>query len=98
MAKNRDGKPGQEPFDLIIADGDTPAMGGIDLVTKLRSIRYPAGIIVFLTNMNNDLVPGYEQLGVKGILKKPLELSDLRQCMETLGETKGAHDNEPKRL
>jgi CheY-like chemotaxis protein len=82
-------KPGQEPFDLIIADGDTPAMGGIDFVTRLRSIRYAAGIIVFLVSMNNDLIQGYEQLGVKGILKKPLELSDLRQCVEALGKTGG---------
>ena len=82
-------KPGQDPFDVVIADGDTPAMGGIDLVTKLRSVRFPGRIIVFLASMDDGLVEGYEQLGVKGILKKPLELSDLRECLEAIGAAEG---------
>lgn len=72
-------KSDQVTFDLIIADGDSPTMGGIDLVTKLRSVRYSAAIVVFLARMDDDLVRGYQGLGTKRILQKPLELSELRE-------------------
>ena len=61
---------------------------GVELVTKLQSVRYPAGIIVFLASMENNLVERYEQLGVKGILRKPLTLSDLSECLQAIGAAK----------
>lgn len=78
-------KSDQVTFDLIIADGDSPTMGGIDLVTKLRSVRYSAAIVVFLARMDDDLVRGYQGLGTKRILKKPLKLSELREFRVTIG-------------
>lgn len=74
------------PFDIVIADGDTPAMGGLELVSKLQSVGYPGHIIVFLASMEDALVGRYEQLGVKGILRKPLALSDLSEFLEAIAQ------------
>lgn len=76
---------GSGRFDIVIADGDTPAVGGFRLVSKLRSGGDPVPIVVFLANIDNELAGRYAQLGGIEILKKPPALSDLSECLKAIG-------------
>jgi CheY-like chemotaxis protein len=57
-------------------------MDGIGLVTKLRSVCYPGIIIIILSaDASPAEIQSYEPLGVDRILRKNVELWELRQSL-----------------
>lgn len=65
-------------YDIIISDHHMAGLNGIGLVIKLREIGYLGKIAIVSSELNREVTDEYHQLGVKRILYKPVELSDLR--------------------
>ncbi len=84
-------KAGKGQFGVVIIDHEMPRMGGMDssgLVTKLRSVCYPGGIIILSANAGSAELQSYEPFGVNRILRKPVELWELRQSLSTQTSTR----------
>jgi len=65
-------------YDIIISDHHMGGMNGLELVMKLREMKYPGRIAVVSSEMGADIAEEYRRLGVDRILYKPVELSELR--------------------
>jgi CheY-like chemotaxis protein len=65
-------------YDIVISDHHMAGLNGIGLVIKLREIGYPGKIAIVSSELNREVADEYHQLGIKKILYKPVELSDLR--------------------
>jgi CheY-like chemotaxis protein len=65
-------------YDIVISDHHMAGLNGIGLVIKLREIGYPGKIAIVSSELNREVAEEYHELGVKRILYKPVELSDLR--------------------
>ena len=65
-------------FDIVISDHHMARMNGLELVMRLREIKYPGAIAVVSSELNEDVALEYRALGVEKILYKPIELSKLR--------------------
>jgi CheY-like chemotaxis protein len=65
-------------YDIVISDHHMVNMNGLELVMKLREIKYPGKIAVVSSEMGADIAEEYRRLGVDRILYKPVELSELR--------------------
>lgn len=75
---------GKHQFAFVIIDHDIPSFGemdGIGIVTKLRSVCYPGGVIVLSANGNSAEFESYNRLGVVEILAKPVTLWRLGQSI-----------------
>jgi CheY-like chemotaxis protein len=65
-------------YDIVISDHHMGGMNGLELVMKLREIKYPGKIAIVSSELNQDVEEEYRSLGVERILYKPVALSDLR--------------------
>jgi two-component system, chemotaxis family, chemotaxis protein CheY len=65
-------------FDIVISDHHMARMNGLELVMRLREIKYPGAIAIVSSELNEDVALEYRALGVEKILYKPIELSELR--------------------
>ncbi len=65
-------------FDIVISDHHMAVMNGLELVIKLREIKYPGMIAIVSSELNVDVETEYRRLGIEKILYKPIELSELR--------------------
>ena len=68
-------------YDLVISDHHMGGMNGLELVMKLREIKYPGRIAIVSSEMGVDIAEEYRRLGVDRILYKPVELSELRSLV-----------------
>ena len=68
-------------YDVVITDHHMETMNGLELVMKLREIRYPGLIAVVSSELNDDVEHEYRNMGVEKILYKPVELSALRSLV-----------------
>jgi two-component system, chemotaxis family, chemotaxis protein CheY len=67
-----------EAYDIVITDHHMAGMNGLELVMKLREIKYPGRIAVVSSEMGADIAEEYRRLDVNRILYKPVELTELR--------------------
>jgi CheY-like chemotaxis protein len=65
-------------FDIVISDHHMAVMNGLELVIRLREIKYPGMIAIVSSELNVDVETEYRRLGIEKILYKPIELSELR--------------------
>jgi CheY-like chemotaxis protein len=65
-------------YDIVISDHHMGGMNGLELVMKLREIKYPGKIAIVSSELNEDVEEEYRNHGVERILYKPVALSDLR--------------------
>jgi CheY-like chemotaxis protein len=65
-------------YDIVISDHHMTRMNGLELVMKLREIKYPGAIAIVSSELNEDVAEDYRRLGIQNILYKPVSLSDLR--------------------
>jgi CheY-like chemotaxis protein len=65
-------------YDIVISDHHMGGMNGLELVMKLREIKYPGKIAIVSSELNEDVEEEYRNQGVERILYKPVALSDLR--------------------
>jgi two-component system chemotaxis response regulator CheY len=74
-------KADPEAFDIVITDHHMAAMNGLELVIRLREIRFPGMIAVVSSELSSDTEVEYRKLGVDNILYKPVAISDLRSLV-----------------
>lgn len=74
-----DGHPAHEliaanpdAYDLIITDHEMPIMTGLELVTCLRCLAYHGKVLVYSSSLDSSTAAAYRQLGVDGLMDKPL--------------------------
>jgi CheY-like chemotaxis protein len=71
-------KAGSEAYDIVITDHHMGGMNGLELVMKLREIKFTGMIAIVSSEINVEVADDYHRLGIERILYKPVELSDLR--------------------
>jgi PAS domain S-box-containing protein len=73
-----------ELFDLVVTDMTMPFLTGIELARRLRGIR--ADLPVILCTGYSDLIKGKkpEDLGVREIVMKPYQISDLARTIRRI--------------
>lgn len=71
-------------YDVIITDHHMPTISGLELVAQLRALRFPGKIIVFSSELSNEVDDGYRRYAVDHILPKPIFPSDLRAIFAAL--------------
>lgn len=71
-------------FDLVITDHHMPNLNGLELVTKLREIVFPGRIMVFSSELGDEVARHYRKLKVDRILYKPVFPSTLRMVLSEL--------------
>lgn len=65
-------------YDIVISDHHMGGMNGLELVMKLREIKFPGKIAIVSSELNEDVEEEYRHHGVDRILYKPIALADLR--------------------
>ena len=65
-------------YDIVISDHHMARMNGIELVMRLREIKFPGMVAIVSSELNSDVEQEYRRLGVGRIVYKPVELSELR--------------------
>lgn len=75
---------GGASYDLVITDHHMPRMNGLELVTAIRRLGYPAKLMVFSSELSPAVADEYRKLNVDRILFKPVYPSYLRQVLAEL--------------
>lgn len=66
-------------FDLVITDHHMPRMDGLELVRRLRQMKFPGRIMVFSSELSPAIADAYLNLEVDHLLTKPINPSVLRE-------------------
>ena len=79
-------------FDLLITDHHMPRLNGLELVRCLRRLPFAGRIIVFSSELSEEINEQYRKLGVDLILPKPIFPVTFRTMLRELfqGELKNA--------
>ncbi len=73
-----------DAFDLVITDHHMPNMNGLEFVEHLRAMKWPGKIIVFSSELKDEVRVAYLALKVDGVLPKPIFPSELRRVLAEL--------------
>ena len=84
-----DGKQGLESIrnldsNLVLLDLAMPNFSGVDVIDYLKkeNLIESRNIIIFTaSSVSNDLFEDLKKIGVKGILKKPVDMNDLEELI-----------------
>jgi len=71
-------------YDVVITDHHMPTISGLELVAKLREIKFPGKIIVFSSELSQNVGAAYRRLNVDYVLPKPIFPATLRALLTTL--------------
>lgn len=71
-------------FDLLITDHHMPRMNGLELVRHVRATSFAGRIVVFSSELSEDVHDQYRQLGVDLILPKPIFPVTFRELLRDL--------------
>jgi two-component system chemotaxis response regulator CheY len=71
-------------FDVVITDHHMPTVSGLELVARLRALSFPGKIIVFSSELSEDVDAAYRSHRVDYILPKPVFPSELRALFAEL--------------
>ena len=71
-------------YDLVITDHCMPQMDGLELVTRLRERNFPGKIIVFCSELSDEVAAAYRARHVERLLYKPIFPSKLRLVLAEL--------------
>jgi CheY-like chemotaxis protein len=69
-------------YDIVISDHHMGRMSGLELVMRLREIKFPGKIAIVSSELNEDVEGEYRGHGVEQILYKPVSLADLRALVD----------------
>ena len=80
------GRLSAEPdsFDLLITDHHMPNMNGLELIQQVRTLPFKGKIIIFCSELSQDVNQAYCDLDVDEILYKPILPSELRRVLARL--------------
>jgi CheY-like chemotaxis protein len=70
-----------DAYDIVISDHHMGVMNGLELVMRLREIKFPGMIAIVSSELNEDVEEEYRHHGIERILYKPVALSDLRSLV-----------------
>ena len=73
-----------QAFDLLITDHHMPRMNGLDLVRRIRATPFAGRIVVFSSEVSDEVNDQYRQLGVDLILPKPIFPATFRELLRDL--------------
>jgi two-component system chemotaxis response regulator CheY len=73
-----------QAFDLLITDHHMPKMNGLELVRRVRETTFAGRIIVFSSEVREEVTDEYRQLGVDLILPKPIFPVTFRELLRDL--------------
>jgi len=73
-----------DAFDLLITDHHMPNMNGLELIQQVRTLPYRGKIIIFCSELSQDVNQAYCALKVDEILYKPILPSELRSVLARL--------------
>jgi len=73
-----------DAFDLLITDHHMPVMNGLELVGRARALSFPGRIIVFSSELSQEVADAYHRLQVDHLLPKPIFPQTLRAILATL--------------
>ena len=71
-------------FDVVITDHHMPTVSGLELVARMRTMDFKGRIIVFSSELSEEVDKAYRDHKVDFILPKPVFPSDLRALFATL--------------
>ena len=71
-------------YDLVITDHHMPNLTGLELVTQLRALNFCGKIIVFSSELSQNVGAAYRRLNVDYVLPKPIFPATLRALLTTL--------------
>ncbi len=74
----------QGPFDLIITDIDMPYMEGVAVIRSARAAEIETPVLFISGISRPDLPAAIERLGNSRLLRKPIEVSTLRQTVKEM--------------
>lgn len=77
-------RPDPTAYDVVITDHHMPTVSGLELVAKLRAMNYQGRIIVFSSELSEEVDSTYRHYKVDFILPKPVFPSELRALFATL--------------
>jgi len=77
-------RPDPTAYDVVITDHHMPTVSGLELVAKLRAMNYKGRIIVFSSELSEEVDAMYRHYQVDFILPKPVFPSELRALFATL--------------
>ncbi len=77
-------RPDPTAYDVVITDHHMPTVSGLELVAKLRAMNYNGRIIVFSSELSEEVDSTYRHYKVDFILPKPVFPSELRALFATL--------------
>lgn len=77
-------RPDPTAYDVVITDHHMPTVSGLELVAKLRAMDYRGRIIVFSSELSEEVDSTYRHYKVDFILPKPVFPSELRALFATL--------------
>lgn len=76
--------PDPSAYDVVITDHHMATMSGLELVARLRAMSYSGRIIVFSSELSEEVDASYRGHKVDFILPKPVFPSELRALFATL--------------
>ena len=71
-------EPNPAVYDVVITDHHMPTINGLELVGRLRTMGYPGKIIVFSSELSEEVDAAYRDYKVDHILPKPIFPGELR--------------------
>ncbi len=71
-------------FDVVITDHHMPTVSGLELVAKLRAMNYKGRIIVFSSELSEEVDSTYRHYKVDFSLPRPVVPSEHRALFATL--------------
>jgi PAS domain S-box-containing protein len=71
-----------QPFDLLLTDQVMPGMSGIELIREVAMLQPDLPTIICSGYSHEDIRPQSRELGVTSILRKPVQVSELRGAMQ----------------
>lgn len=88
-------------FDLVLTDLQMPAMNGIELLRRIRSLEHPQGWtipVVAITARGDMSEADFRAKGFAGMLQKPFNRQDLLSMLGRVfaGEESGGHVSAPQ--
>jgi YesN/AraC family two-component response regulator len=71
----------QKDIDLVMTDLTMPKMGGLDMVTKIRELKYDQHIIILTAHNSSENLMETINLQLDGFLLKPIRMEKMIELL-----------------